>query len=299
MAFILLAINQFQLYNFWHYHIIQNYLSLNIVARSIMSFPYKHVLLIGATSGIGRAMADLFLSQEICVTAVGRRQDRLDDFVSKHTTGKATSITFDVANISGIPNFIKNALQQHPTIDAIFLNAGVQSRFFFNNPSSVDLSNFDKEFLVNFTSVVHMTHAILPHLLARDTPTALIYTGSHVSLIPAPPMPAYCASKAALESFMTSVRVQLECTNVSVIHLSPGPVQTEIHHKEMGEARGKGFGMPLEVYTKATWEKMQKGDKNVFVGPVGGSSEEQLAEIVEKREAAIGRMVELIKRMMG
>lgn len=143
-----------------------------------------------------------------------------------------------------------------------------------------------------------MTHAILPHLLARGTPTALIYTGSHISLIPAPPMPAYGASKAALESFMTSIRAQLETTNVSVIHLSPGPVQTELHHKAMGEGKGASFGMSLDVYINTTWEKMQQGEKNVFIGPVGGSSEEQLAEIVEKREAAIGRMIELLRRMM-
>ncbi|PVH99449.1 NAD(P)-binding protein [Periconia macrospinosa] len=228
-----------------------------------MSFPYKHVLLVGATSGIGSAMADLFISQDIKVTAVGRRRDRLDAF--------------------------------HPTIDAVFLNAGVQGRFLFNDPSSVDLSAFDKEILVNFTSFVHIVHAVLPHLLAHSTPTALLYTGSHVSLIPAPPMSAYCASKAALESFMTSVRAHLESTNVSLIHISTGPVQTEINDKLMGE-RGRSFGMPLDVFTKATWEKLQKGEKNIFVGPVGGSSEEQLAEIVDKREAAIDRMIQLLKK---
>lgn len=57
-----------------------------------MTFPYKHILLIGATSGIGKAMADRFISENIQVTAVGRRQERLDEFVSTHGSNKASAL---------------------------------------------------------------------------------------------------------------------------------------------------------------------------------------------------------------
>lgn len=71
-----------------------------------MSFPYKHVLLIGATSGIGKAMADEFITHDIKVTAVGRRQERLDSFVSQHGSSKASSIQFDIEKLNDIPTFI-------------------------------------------------------------------------------------------------------------------------------------------------------------------------------------------------
>ena len=72
-----------------------------------MSFPYKHVLLIGATSGIGAALADKFISLGSRVTAVGRRTDRLDAFVARHGTHKASSVAFDVTNRVGMDSFVK------------------------------------------------------------------------------------------------------------------------------------------------------------------------------------------------
>lgn len=70
-----------------------------------MTFPYKHVLLIGATAGIGRAMADRFIETGVKVTAVGRRQERLDEFVQKHGEDKASTVAFDISDISKTPAF--------------------------------------------------------------------------------------------------------------------------------------------------------------------------------------------------
>lgn len=72
-----------------------------------MSFPYKHVLLIGATAGIGRAMANRFAETDVKVTAVGRRQERLDEFVRKHGSDKASSVAFDISKIDEIPAFVE------------------------------------------------------------------------------------------------------------------------------------------------------------------------------------------------
>lgn len=70
-----------------------------------MPFPYKHVLLIGATSGIGKAMADKLILEGVKVTVVGRRGNRLDEFVKKHGPGKASSAKFDIGKIEEIPRF--------------------------------------------------------------------------------------------------------------------------------------------------------------------------------------------------
>lgn len=71
-----------------------------------MSFPYKHVLVIGATSGVGRAMAERFVNEGVKVIVVGRRQDRLDKFVTKYGKDKASSIYFDISKLDEIPNFV-------------------------------------------------------------------------------------------------------------------------------------------------------------------------------------------------
>lgn len=72
-----------------------------------MPFPYNHVLLIGATSGIGKAMADRFIAEGVKVTAVGRRQERLDAFVAKHGSDKASIVAFDIGELDRIPNFVE------------------------------------------------------------------------------------------------------------------------------------------------------------------------------------------------
>lgn len=70
-----------------------------------MAFPYKHVLLVGATAGIGRAMADRLVESGVKVTAVGRRKERLDEFVQKHGEDKASAVAFDLADSANIPSF--------------------------------------------------------------------------------------------------------------------------------------------------------------------------------------------------
>lgn len=70
-----------------------------------MVFPYKHVLLIGATAGIGKGMADRLIEDGVKVTAVGRRKDRLDAFVGKHGESKAKAAVFDITNMDQVPQF--------------------------------------------------------------------------------------------------------------------------------------------------------------------------------------------------
>lgn len=78
-----------------------------------MSFPYKHVLIIGATSGIGKGMADHFITQGLKVIAVGRRQDRLDEFVNQHGKEKVSAIQFDIGKLDQIPAFVDRYMSSY------------------------------------------------------------------------------------------------------------------------------------------------------------------------------------------
>jgi len=78
-----------------------------------MAFPYKHVLLIGATAGIGKALADRLVQEGITVTAVGRRKERLDEFISKHGESKAKAVQFDIAKTDETPKFAAEYFMPH------------------------------------------------------------------------------------------------------------------------------------------------------------------------------------------
>jgi short-subunit dehydrogenase len=61
-----------------------------------MGFSYKKVLIVGATSGIGWALAEKLISNDVKVVVVGRRKEKLDEFVQRHGNDKASSIVFGV-----------------------------------------------------------------------------------------------------------------------------------------------------------------------------------------------------------
>jgi len=262
-----------------------------------MSVPFKHVLIIGATSGIGAAMADHFSFHGVKVTAVGRRQERLDEFCAQHGNEKASGIAFDIEKLDEIPAFVENTFKTHPDIDCVFLNAATQARFDFSKPETVDLGALQSQITINFNSQVALVHAMLPHLLSRSSPTGLIFTGSPISLIPVFPMPAYGASKAALESFVLSLREQLRDTNVTVQQISPGPVQTELHDAHAGKEAGRKFGMPMEDFVKESWVGLVDREEDIYPGCVGGSTKEQFLKLVKLRDEASGRMSTLLRSM--
>jgi NADP-dependent 3-hydroxy acid dehydrogenase YdfG len=72
-----------------------------------MPFPYKTVLVIGATSGIGLALAEKMIGVGAHVIAVGRRQENLDAFVQKYGGDRASAVKFDIADLPGIPSFVE------------------------------------------------------------------------------------------------------------------------------------------------------------------------------------------------
>ncbi|KAF5863687.1 hypothetical protein ETB97_009620 [Aspergillus alliaceus] len=266
-----------------------------------MSFPYKHVLLIGATSGIGRAMADRFIKTGIKVTAVGRRQDRLNDFVSTHGGSNAHSITFDVSKTEQAPQFAKDVFTTYPDIDCVFLNAGVQRRYNLTSQETFDLASFQNEVHVNFTSIVALAHAFLPYLTAKTEPVSFIFetddgvdvsTGTNLAIVPACPMPAYSAAKAALNAFVYCFREQLKSTNVKVIDLSPPAVQTELHDYLTPEV-GRNIGMPLDQFINEAFAQLQAGKDQAVIGHV--ADEKTFYEILNKRRS----MFEDLTKFMG
>jgi short-subunit dehydrogenase len=208
------------------------------------------------------------------------------------------SLILPVEYTTGADVFTR-VFENNPTIDSIMLNAGTQHRANFAKPETVDLAVFHREMTINFSSFVALVHAILPHLLSRSSPTNLIFTGTQVSLIPAFPLPAYSASKAALDAFIMCLREQLRDTNVTVQHISPGPVQTELHDGELGRPAGRAFGIPIEDFVSETWPGLIAGERDVFPGTVGGSTKEQFLEIVRVRDEAFGRISALVRTKMG
>ncbi|KAK0712771.1 NADP-dependent dehydrogenase-like protein [Lasiosphaeria miniovina] len=253
-----------------------------------MTFPYKKVLIIGATSGIGLELAEHLVKDGAVVIAAGRRRDRLEAFVSKHGAGKAFGEVLDLTDINSLPSFVQSIIETHPDLDCAVFNAGVQNIMDFSRPHTVDLAKIQREVTVNYVSMVALTHGFLPFFQAKaaqgETAT-IVYTSTSLIAVPYPPAINYCASKAALRSFVLSVREQLKRrvteaspTSVKLVEIITPLVQTDLHAGQPGWAPDFNPGMPVVPFVDAVVAGLAAGDEIIAVGPAQAIYDEFEAE---------------------
>ncbi|KAI9715396.1 MAG: putative secondary metabolism biosynthetic enzyme [Chrysothrix sp. TS-e1954] len=233
-----------------------------------MAFPYKKVLVVGATSGIGYALADQIAANGTKVIVSGRRSDRLQEFVQSHGSSLASSYTFDITKTSAMRAFIIIVTKDNPDLDCVILSSGVQRVLDFSKPNDLDLENFEDELMVNYTAQVHLSNHFVRLFADKTCPTALVFVSSGLGLVPLPRVPGYSASKAALHTFVLCLRKQISETHkhMSIIEIIPPMVKTELHDNQVGGQYGRKFGMPLEEFNKAAWEGLCAEKKQIPVG---------------------------------
>lgn len=258
---------------------------------------YKKALVVGGTSGIGEAFAAKLISEGTNVIVVGRRQDRLDNFVKTHGSDRATAIRLDVSQLADIPSFVASVTKSHPNLDCVVINSGIQRAFDFSRPQSVDLSSLDMELTTNYTSAVHLTTAILPHLTAQSQ-SHVIFVSATLALVPSlTRTPNYNASKAALHTFIINLRQQLKEAgqgSLRVVEVFPPAVQTELHDAKHQPdlIDGGSIGMPLDAYIEKMYEGLGRGEDQFAIGHGEdllreGGWEDQRTKMFQAQNAAI------------
>lgn len=268
-----------------------------------MSIPYKKVLVVGATSGIGQALAEKFIAHGSKVIVSGRRQENIDALIEKHGSDKVSGSKFDVTNLSGVKAWAESVHKSHPDLDFVVLNSGIQRAFNFADPSSVDLSVVETEFTTNYLSYVHMAMAFLPYLeeQSKKSAAAIAFTTSGLALVPIARCANYCASKAALHAWILCLRQALKDSDskVKCIELLPPAVQTELHdEKHQPDIKGGAqMGMPLNEYIESTWSQLTEGKDQIPVGTAAMAYKEDGFET--QRQKVFGHMSEMAKKMFA
>ncbi|HEV8587615.1 MAG TPA: glucose 1-dehydrogenase [Pyrinomonadaceae bacterium] len=190
-------------------------------------FAGKSVLVTGATSGIGRAIARRFAESWARVTAIGRNQNALSE-LQRTMRGEREVLTLvaDVTDSDQMRRAVEQAVSTFGRLDILVNAAGHISNGTIEDTS---LAAWDAMMNVNLRAVFHLMQVCAPHLI--QTQGNIVNISSVTGLRSFPGVLAYCVSKAGLDQLTRCAALELAPKGVRVNAVNPGVVVTEIHKR--------------------------------------------------------------------
>ncbi|HEX4778417.1 MAG TPA: SDR family NAD(P)-dependent oxidoreductase, partial [Acidimicrobiia bacterium] len=187
----------------------------------------KHVLVTGASTGIGAALAEGFARRGAVVGICARRSDRLAEVLERlqKVSPPSRSWTVDLADLDGIAAFARRASDELGGIDVLVNNAGAPKR---RRVTELAPDVVESIMALNYFSPVRLTLALLPELIERRG--RVVNIGSIAARLGPPGEAAYAATKAALTAWSESMAVDLAGTGVAVHVVAPAVIDTELFH---------------------------------------------------------------------
>lgn len=179
----------------------------------------------GATSGIGKATAELFAANGFRLVLCGRRKERLDELetrLSNQTT--VTTLQFDVSNKEDVFKAINSLSEDFKKIDILINNAG--NAHGLSTIQEGDIDDWDAMLDINVKGLLYVSKAIIPMMTERNT-GFIVNIGSIAGKEVYPNGNVYCASKHAVNALNKSMRIDLNKYNIRVSAIHPGAVETE------------------------------------------------------------------------
>jgi short-subunit dehydrogenase len=183
----------------------------------------KVVVITGASSGIGKALAEKYASEGWNLALAARRIERLQELEKQFPQIEILTVKTDVTIESDCKNLIDKTLDKFGRIDILINNAGISMRAVLEN---LDLEVIRKVMDVNFWGTVYCTKYALPYLLkSKGSLVGVISVGGYVGL---PGRSGYSASKFAMRGFLDSVRIENRRSGLHVLIAAPGFTTSEI-----------------------------------------------------------------------
>ncbi len=195
-------------------------------------FKDKVVVITGASSGIGKAVAFEFVKLGAKVSLGARRLDRLQDIKTQieGLGGNALITQTDVSVEADCKNLMQQTINTFGCIDILINNAGISMRAMFID---VEISVLKKLMDVNFWGTVYCTKFALPHLLQAKG--VVVGVSSIAGFHGLPARTGYSASKFAMHGFLETLRIENLKQGLHVMVIAPGFTASDIRKHALNE----------------------------------------------------------------
>ncbi|MGZ5244722.1 MAG: SDR family oxidoreductase [Bacteroidia bacterium] len=187
----------------------------------------KILLVTGATSGFGKAIAVLFAKNGYNVVINGRRKERLDELESQLIADFGVNVyklPFDVRDKNAVYESIQSLPDDWKDIDILVNNAGLASGM--SDIQDGDIDDWERMIDTNVKGLLYVTKAVVANMIARKQ-GHIINIGSTAGKEVYPKGNVYCATKHAVDALNKSMRIDLLQHKIKVTSINPGMAETE------------------------------------------------------------------------
>ena len=225
-------------------------------------FKDKIVVITGAGSGIGEALALNFANLGAHLALNDNKADRLEAITAKcRDIGvDVYAESFDVADQVAFFGFAERTIDHYKAVDVVINNAGVALGKFSVLEASI--KDFEWIFGINVWGVIYGTKAFLPTLLKRSE-ASIVNISSLFGITGIGYQAPYCATKFAVRGFTESLRMEMLDTNVSVHVVHPGGIKTNIAKDSRGMEQDE---TTIKQFEKGFFHTPDKAAKTIING---------------------------------
>jgi short-subunit dehydrogenase len=203
------------------------------------------VVITGASAGIGRAAAELFIQKGCSVYNISRSPSSVEGI---------RNIQADVSDKNAVADSIKRIFGEEGKIDVLINCAGFGISGAIENAGE----RAEKLFAVNFFGAAYAAQAVIPYMRAAENNGIIINIGSVAGKLPIPFQAYYSASKAALSSFTSALKGEVKPFGIRVSSVLPGDVKTEFTARREKSDDDPSYG----GRGKKSVEKMERDEQN-------------------------------------
>jgi len=266
---------------------LQTYILSNMSEEKKKPFKtldFKCALVTGGGGGIGRAITEHFLSLYKNVIIAGRTESKLQAAVkemkdNKELRGEVSYYVLDTGDLASIPAFVKKVTSEHPDLDCLVNNAGVQRPLDINALKPEEfLEKSDQEIAINVQGPIHLAISLLPHFKGKNG-AVIMNVSSVLGYIPFSIInPVYNGTKSLIHFWSMNLRTQLAKSTadggsrIKVVEIVPPMVESDLHRERENPDDNKKENSPSALSMEEFMGDVKHGwehDKDVVAAGMG------------------------------